>query len=134
MILKRLHLRLGKKQDGDVDEAGSSHLGRPRRALRGGTLSHLSYWNLSSQNCPWTPLEPPRPSCLFFMPDPRLMRQQGQRSWLRAFMLWTSLLLDPLNLDSHAPGPCLNPSYSCFADCSGPVRLFYACPASSGPS
>ena len=37
------------------------------------------------------------------MPDPRLMRQQGQRSWLRAFMLWTSL---PLNaLGSHAPGP-----------------------------
>ena len=28
------------------------------------------------------------------MPGPRLMRQQGQRSWLRAFMLWTSL---PLN-------------------------------------
>ena len=42
------------------------------------------------------------------MPDPRLMRQQGQRSWLRAFMLWTSdlclffmpdpRLLDPVNL------------------------------------
>ena len=29
------------------------------------------------------------------------MRQQGQRSWLRAFMLWTSLPLNPL--DSHAP-------------------------------
>ena len=61
------------------------------------------------------PLKPPytqtlNPSvwCLFFMPDPRFMRQQGQRSWLRAFMLWTSLPLNPL--DSHAPGPCLNPS------------------------
>ena len=32
------------------------------------------------------------------MPDPRLMRQQGQRSWLRAFMLWTSLPLNPLVL------------------------------------
>ena len=34
------------------------------------------------------------------MPDPRLMRQRGQRSWLRAFMLWTSLPLNPLG--SHA--------------------------------
>ena len=32
------------------------------------------------------------------MPDPRLMRQQGQRSWLRAFMLWTSLPLKCLGL------------------------------------
>ena len=30
------------------------------------------------------------------MPDPSLLRQQGQRSWLRAFMLWTSLPLNPL--------------------------------------
>ena len=52
------------------------------------------------------------------MPDPRLMRQQGQRSWLRAFMLWTSLPLNPLG--SHAPGP----SKTCFADCSGPVPVF----------
>ena len=52
------------------------------------------------------------------MPDPRLLRQQGQRSWLRAFMLWTSLPLNPLG--SHAPGP----SYTRFADCSGPVPVF----------
>ena len=35
-----------------------------------------------------------RELCLFFMPDPRFMRQQSQRSvctsWLRALMLWTS--------------------------------------------
>ena len=35
------------------------------------------------------------------------MRQQGQRSWLRAFMLWTSLPLNPL--DSHAPDPASTP-------------------------
>ena len=39
--------------------------------------------------------------CLFFMPDPRLMRQQSQRSWLRAF--WTAWTpLDSLDV----PGPC----------------------------
>ena len=32
------------------------------------------------------------------MPDPRLMRQQGQRSWLRAFMLWTFLPLNRMRL------------------------------------
>ena len=37
------------------------------------------------------------------MPDPRLMRQQGQRSWLRAFMLWTSLPLNPLARMRLAP-------------------------------
>ena len=53
-----------------------------------------------------------------FMPDPRLMRQQGQRSWLRAFMLWTSLPLNPPG--SHAPGP----SQTRFADCSGSVPVY----------
>ena len=52
------------------------------------------------------------------MPDPHLMRQQVQRSWLRTFILRTSLPLNPL--DSHAPGP----SKTRFADCSGPVPVF----------
>ena len=41
--------------------------------------------------------------CLFFMPDPRRMRQQGQRSWLRAFMFWTSLPLNPWTRMRLAP-------------------------------
>ena len=39
MILRRLHLRLGKK--------AMEKLMKPVEATRGGgTLSHLSYWNL----------------------------------------------------------------------------------------
>ena len=82
---------------------------------------------------PWTPLPSPYTQtlnprfadclalCLFFKPDPRRMRQQGQRSWLRAFMLWTSLPLNPL--DSHAPGPCLTVLDLCLFLCL--TRVFW---------
>ena len=68
-----------------------------------GTLSNFSCFTAGCPpdlSCPpgtaWTPLDSLDATalCLFFMPDPRLMRQQSQRSvctsLLRALMLWTS--------------------------------------------
>ena len=66
--------------------------------------------------------------CLFFMPDTRLMRQQSQRSWLRAFWTaWTPArlsgcawtLLGPGCVLSGPPGPALDS-----LDVPGPCSTF----------
>ena len=72
---------------------------------------------------PWTLLHPLKSWTFLDLPGlfglDRVLRQQGQRSWLRAFMLCTSF-----PKISHAPRPCLDPSSTRFADCSGSVPLF----------